>query len=75
MTIHSNEQPLQKALFQAAKIGNINLIRDFIKAGADPFIHDEAGRNAISYAIAANPAGATALIMELDKGMGGGDKK
>jgi ankyrin repeat protein len=59
--------PIQRALFQAAKIGNINLVREFIALGANPFLPDADDRNALSYAIAANPEEASSLIMEMNK--------
>ena len=41
-----NQDPLQFALFKAAKIGNIKLMREFIEAGADPFLLDTENCNA-----------------------------
>ena len=57
MTSDKNNQlhhPFQEALFKAAKVGNVKLMRELIKAGANPFAPDEEERNAISYALAAN---------------------
>ena len=63
----SSNSRLQEALFQAAKAGSFHLIREFIKAGANPFLHDQEDRNAISYAIAADPVEASVLLAELFK--------
>lgn len=49
-----NQDPLQFALFKAAKIGNIKLMREFIEAGADPFLLDIENCNAITYAMKSN---------------------
>ena len=62
----SNHQGLlQRALFQAAKAGSFELVREFIRAGANPFLHDQEERNAVSYAIAADPAEAKILLTEI----------
>ena len=66
MSLHRhNSKPLQQALWQAAKVGHLSLMQELIAAGADPFIHDEHGRNAISYAAAADPVKTGILLMEL----------
>lgn len=57
--------PFQEALFKAAKVGNIKLMRELIKASASPFVLDEEERNAISYALAANPEETIELLAEL----------
>ena len=66
MTIHSNHDALQQALFQAAKVGNINLIRELIIAGANPFITDDADRNAIYYMNRYDPVKTDTLLLELE---------
>lgn len=53
---------LQPALWQAAKVGHIKLMRELIAKGANPFIPDKHGRNAISYAIIADPKAGSWLI-------------
>jgi ankyrin repeat protein len=65
MTIHSNQDPLQQALFKAAKVGHIKLMRELIIAGADPFISDEKGHSAISYATKSDPIKTGSLLLEL----------
>jgi ankyrin repeat protein len=55
----------QKALFQAAKAGNIELMKEFVEAGADPFEPDERGNNAIFYANLEDSANTAALLLEL----------
>ena len=44
-----NLKLLQKMLFDAAKDGDINLMKECLKVGADPYIPDEHGHNAIFY--------------------------
>ena len=46
-----SQDPLQFALIQAAKVGNINLIKEFIEADADPFAWDASNNCAIEYAL------------------------
>jgi len=41
--------PVQKRLLKAAKVGNINLMKEYIKIGADPYMPDEHGHNAVFY--------------------------
>lgn len=65
MTIHSTKDLLQKALFQAAKVGNINLMREFIAVGADLFELDSEGYNAIFYAMESDPIKTGALLVDL----------
>lgn len=53
--VHTNKpdqffNPLQNALFKVAKAGNIKSMVEFIEAGADPYMLDEYGRNAVFYA-------------------------
>jgi len=60
-----NQDPLQFALFKAAKIGNIKLMREFIEAGADPFLLDIENCNAITYAMKSNVLDQNSLLMEL----------
>jgi ankyrin repeat protein len=77
MTTHENNQdyriqdPLQVALFKAAKIGNIKLIKEFIEAGASPFIRDASNYCAIEYAIKyamkSDAAHTDTFLMELTK--------
>jgi len=67
MTIHSTGSLLQKALFQAAKAGNIDLMREFIAVGADPFELDAKGHNAIFYAMESDPIKTGSLIIDLMK--------
>lgn len=50
MTTHPTQSPLQQALFKAAKVGHIRLMKEFAEAGADPFALDEYNRCAIQYA-------------------------
>jgi ankyrin repeat protein len=59
------DQRLQKALLQAAKVGHIKLMRELINTGANPFICDDDGRNAISYAMQHDPDSTFALVSEL----------
>ncbi len=61
----TNYSHLQYALFQAAKVGNVKLMREFIVAGADPFAWDENNRNAIFYARKQNKIEADVLLLEL----------
>jgi len=42
-----NLKLLQKMLFDAAKDGDINLMKECLKVGADPYIPDEHGHDAI----------------------------
>lgn len=66
MTIHQPTQtPLQQALFKAAKVGHISLMREFVEAGADPFALDEKNRSVIQYAIESDPADPATLLMQL----------
>lgn len=66
MTIHkSTQDPLQQALFKAAKVGHIELMREFIEAGADPFALDENNRSAIQYAIDSDSSHPTNFLKEL----------
>ena len=60
-----NQDPLQFALFKAAKIGNIKLMREFIETGADPFLLDTENCNAITYAMKNNKLDQNSLLMEL----------
>jgi hypothetical protein len=60
-----NQDPLQFALFKAAKIGSIKLMREFIEAGADPFLLDTENCNAITYAMKSNTLDQNSLLMEL----------
>lgn len=57
--------PFQEALFKAAKVGNVKLMRELIKAGANPFASDKEERNAISYALASNLAETVKLLETL----------
>jgi ankyrin repeat protein len=68
MIFQKNDRNLQihQAIIQAAKAGRADLMREFIKLGANPFLQDEAGHNAISYLIATDPAEASSLIAQLD---------
>lgn len=59
-------RPLQHALFKAAKVGNLNLMRELIEAGADPFASDENGITIISYAYIAAPEATKTLLQELE---------
>ena len=60
-----NQDPLQFALFKAAKIANIKLMQEFIEAGADPFLLDTENCNAITYAMKSNTLDQNSLLMEL----------
>ncbi len=66
MANHSNQEQLQYALFQAAKVGHIKLMRELIFVGANPFKPDEQNRSAIVYAHMANPEELVGLLKELD---------
>jgi ankyrin repeat protein len=69
MSIQSNQNPgqdpLQRALFQAAKVGHIQLMRELIIAGANFFAIDEENHTVLSYAYQADPEGTIALITSL----------
>lgn len=68
MTTHSTLNPLQQALFKAAKVGHIVLMREFVEAGADPLAPDEDNRCAIQYAqyaLEGETSCRTALLREL----------
>lgn len=65
MTIYSTNNQLQYALFQAAKVGNIKLMREFIAADGDPFALDKENNNAIFYAKIQDPVKTEALLLEL----------
>lgn len=67
MTVDFKQNLLQKALFQAAKVGHINLMREFITAGADPFEPDERKHDAIFYAGLEDPENTAALLWELKR--------
>jgi ankyrin repeat protein len=67
MTIQSNQNPLQQALFKAAKAGNIVLMRELIDAGANPYVHDELQRSALSYLMEQNFDALKDLLIELDR--------
>ena len=56
---------LQQALWQAAKVGHFNLMQELIAKGANPFIHDNHGRNAISYAITSDLIKAGSWVIDL----------
>ncbi len=56
---------LQNALFKAAKVGNINLMIEFISHGANPFLIDENGYDAISYAMDADPIKTGNMLLKL----------
>jgi len=60
-----NQDPLQFALFKTAKIANIKLMREFIEAGADPFLLDTENCNAITYAMKSNTLDQNSLLMEI----------
>lgn len=62
----STMRPTQLALFQAAKVGNISLMRELVNAGANLFSLDEGGKTVISYAYQANPEGIIEFLKELD---------
>lgn len=47
--------PRQEALFKTAKVGDISSMKQFIEAGADPYMPDEQGLNAVFYATLAAP--------------------
>lgn len=65
LTIHKTHSLIQIAMFQAAKSGNIKLVRELIKAGANLFEQDITERNALSYAMAANLGDTVKLVAEL----------
>ena len=56
---------LQFALFKAAKVGHIKLMREFIEFGADPFASDENNHDAFFYARQEAPLEAATLFKEL----------
>ena len=60
------QDPLQTALFKAAKIGHINLMKEFIEVGADPFAPDNSGRSAIFYAMDREITTIADLLSQLD---------
>ena len=57
---------LQNALFKAAKVGEIDLMRELIKVGADPFDVDKNNHNVFFYAMRENPEEAAVLLEELN---------
>lgn len=66
--------PLQQALWKAAKVGHFKAMRALIKLGANPFIEDPTGINAISYALMTNPwagAGLGKMLYPMNKRSGG----
>jgi ankyrin repeat protein len=65
MSIKSNQDPLQEALFKAAKVGHIQLMRELIIAGANFFAIDEENHTVLSYAYKSDPEGTIALITSL----------
>jgi ankyrin repeat protein len=65
MLIQPKQDPLQRALFQAAKVGHIQLMRELIIAGANFFAIDEENHTVLSYAYKADPEGTIALIASL----------
>ena len=67
MIIQPNQNPLQQALFKAAKAGNIALMRELIDAGANPYAHDELQRSALSYLMEQNFDALKDLLIELDR--------
>lgn len=67
MTIYSSTNFLQKALFQAAKVGHIKLMRELIEEGASPFALDEDNHNAFFYAQLQDAASAAELLEELKR--------
>ena len=56
---------MQFALFQAAKVGNIELMEEFIGAGANPFVLDSENCSALMYAMRSDPEKTSALLVEL----------
>jgi ankyrin repeat protein len=65
MSIQLKQDPLQQALFQAAKVGHIDLMRELIIAGANFFDIDEENHTVLSYTYKANPEGTLALLTNL----------
>jgi ankyrin repeat protein len=65
MSIQSNQDPLQEALFKAAKVGHIQLMRELIIAGANFFAIDEENHTVLSYAYQADPEGTIVLLASL----------
>jgi ankyrin repeat protein len=65
MSTQPTQDPLQKALFKAAKVGHIQLMRELIIAGASFFAIDEENHTVLSYAYQADPEGTIALITSL----------
>jgi ankyrin repeat protein len=61
MSIQLKQDPLQQALFQAAKVGHIQLMRELIIAGANFFAIDEENHTVLSYAYQADPEGTYCL--------------
>lgn len=70
MATYSAQELLQTALFKAAKVSNIKLMREFIEAGADPFALDKFGRDVIFYAAKQNPVETYTLFEEIKAGKG-----
>jgi len=58
---------LQEALFKAAKVGHIKLMRELIEAGANPFALNEDDHNAFFYAEQQACEETAALLRELRK--------
>lgn len=55
----------QKDLINLAKIGKISDMYKLIANGADPFIFDQAGKNALQYAVESDPIKAYTLLDNL----------
>lgn len=55
----------QKDLINLAKLGKITDMYKLIANGADPFIFDQAGKNALQYAVEADPIKAYTLLDDL----------
>jgi hypothetical protein len=65
--LNNNYNQLQFSLLKAARIGNINLMLDFIILGADPFAPDEEKINAVTYAMKAEPEKIKILLSGLQE--------
>ena len=55
----------QKDLINFAKAGKVSDMYKLIANGADPFISDQAGKNALQYAVESDPIKAYTLLEDL----------
>jgi hypothetical protein len=64
---NNHHNPFQKTLFKGAKACDIHIMEAAIAAGADPYLCDENGCNAISYALHAFSEKTESLMQLLKK--------